>query len=123
MSQLIQVPLTETSYKTNIITTLDDNTFGHWIIGGSAKLLKNTKRNLKQSQMCGAFPHKKERISSSGSQIPCIAASAENIKELEGTLQNLAIIPRLCATCSCVLCYEEYAAAELQRSVTVQCII
>lgn len=123
MSQLIQVPLTETSYKTNIITTLDDNTFGHWIIGGSAKLLKNTKRNLKQSQMCGAFPHKKERISSAGSQIPCIAASAENIKELEGTLQNLAIIPRLCATCSCVLCYEEYAAAELQRSVTVQCII
>lgn len=104
MSQPIQVPLTETSYKANITTTLDDNTFGLWIIGGCAKSLNNTKRNLKQSQMCGAFPRKKERreVQLGAKSRPCVAASAENIKELEGIAPKLGnYSSSLCYTLLC----------------------
>lgn len=98
----------------------DDNTFGLWIISGTAKLPNNTKKNLKQSQMCGAFPPKKrERASSAGSQIPFDAASAENIKDLEGTLWNLAILPGLCATCSRVLLWLRWLVTE-QRLIPVK---
>lgn len=119
MSQPIQVPLTETSYKTNITTTLDDNTFGLWIIGGCAKSLNNTKRNLKQSQMCGAFPHKKKgEVQLGAKSRPCIAASAENIKELEGIAPKLGIYSSsLCYTLLCPALWDVHSSEILSWMV------
>lgn len=126
MSQPIQVPLTETSYKANITTTLDDNMFGLWIIGGCAKSPNNTKRNLKQSQMCGAFPHKKERRSSAGSQIPsvrcCFSRKYQRTGRDSSKTWQLLLVFVLHAPVSCVMRRPLAAEHWVEWFVTVQCM-
>lgn len=84
MPQPIQAPLAGTRYKTNMVMTPDDNTFGLWMSGSSSKLWNNTKKNKADTDA------KRKKFSWEANMhsllLQLAAASAENIKELEGTL-------------------------------------